>query len=436
MATISFSQLVVSRVLSIGDGYRAKNEELGGEGPIFLRSAYLQDSGWVLQEPDRFIEKETNRFGAKIAEIGDTVITTKGNSLGRLGYVNQPIAGAVYSPHLSYWRSLDRSSIQPRWLYYWAKSKACRDQIRSMSFSTDMAPYLSLTDQLRIQIALPPLPEQSGTSEVLGTLDDKIEANRRLNERLEGAARAIFKNWFVEFAPVRSKVEGGNSDLAPEIAALFPAAFVETHNGRIPEGWHLGLISELADLNSETWSQADYPTQVEYVDLANTKWGEINDVQVLDRANAPSRAQRVLRQGDTVIGTVRPGNGAYALIGREGLTGSTGFAVLRPKHHANREFVYLATTQRNIIGHLAHVADGAAYPAVRPQVIAGTEAVIPNADVLLAFSEITAPLLNRMELSRSESRIVAAIRDLLLPKLMSGEVRVKDAAQLINRSGA
>src|ERR1700732_3118299 len=107
MPTVSFAQLVDSGALVIGDGYRAKNEELGGEGPIFLRSAYLQNRGWVLDKPDRFLRKETDRFGLKIAKVGDTVITTKGNSLGRLGYVDSRIEGAVYSPHLSYLRSRD-----------------------------------------------------------------------------------------------------------------------------------------------------------------------------------------------------------------------------------------------------------------------------------------------------------------------------------------
>lgn len=267
------------------------------------------------------------------------------------------------------------------------------------------------------------------------TLSRKIEVNRRINETLEEITRAIFKNWFVDFDPVRGKMQGRDPSLVPEVAALFPAALMETDNGEIPEGWHFGPISELADLNPETWSQADYPPEIEYVDLANTKWGEISDVQVFERTDAPSRAQRVLRPGDTIVGTVRPGNGAYALIGREGLTGSTGFAVLRPKQPTGREFVYLATTQQNVIDHLAHLADGAAYPAVRPQVVAGVEAIIAQSDVRSAFSKITAPLLDRIELGRSESRTLAALRDLVLAKLMSGEIRVKDAETLLGQAG-
>ena len=129
----TFSILVRQGILAVGDGYRAKKEELGGDGPIFLRSAYLQDSGWVLNDPDRFAVAATRSFGLKIAQLSDTVLTTKSNSLGRLGLVNDMVVGAVYSPHLSYWRSLDYNELVPRYLYYWAQSGPAREQIKARS---------------------------------------------------------------------------------------------------------------------------------------------------------------------------------------------------------------------------------------------------------------------------------------------------------------
>src|SRR6202034_3209241 len=116
---------------------------------------------------------------------------------------------------------------------------------------------------------------------------------------------------------------------------------------------------------------------IKYVDLSNTKWGRIHEVMEYTREEAPSRAQRILRPGDTIVGTVRPGNGSYALVGINGLTGSTGFAVLRPKSAECREVVYLAATSRENIDRLSHLADGGAYPAVRPETVAGTELLIP-----------------------------------------------------------
>jgi type I restriction enzyme S subunit len=323
-----------------------------------------------------------------------------------------------------------KREIDLRWAYY----ELLTQDINSLD-SGSAIPSTSRESFYNLSVRVPPLSEQRVIAAVLGSLDDKIEVNRRMSETLEGIARAIFKSWFVDFDPVRAKMEGRDPSLAPDIAALFPDRLVETDKGETPERWESRPISDLAELNPESWSRADYPPQVEYVDLAKTKWGEISDVQMFERADAPSRAQRVLRPGDTIVGTVRPGNGAYALIGREGLTGSTGFAVLRPKRQTDREFIYLAATQRSVIDHLAHLADGAAYPAVRPQVVADVEATISDPDVLPAFSKITGPLLDRIELNRSQSRTLAALRDLLLPKLMSGEIRVKDAEKLLGQAG-
>ena len=111
----------------------------------------------------------------------------------------------------------------------------------------------------------------------------------------------------------------------------------------------------------------NYPAYIRYVDLSNTKWGIIQAIDAYSRADAPSRAQRVMRTGDTIVRTVRPGNGSFAMIGENGLTGSTGFAVLRPKQPHYRELVYCIITSAEIIERLSHLADGAAYPAVLPQ---------------------------------------------------------------------
>ena len=274
-----------------------------------------------------------------------------------------------------------------------------------------------------LNVPLPSLPEQRTIAHILGTLDDKIELNRRMNRTLEEMARAIFQDWFVDFGPVRAKLEERQPYLPPELWALFPDRLVDSELGEIPQGWEVKELGELSDLNPESWSRANSPTHVEYVDLANTKWGVIETTQHFLWKDAPSRARRVLRSGDTVVGTVRPGNGSFSLIGKDGLTGSTGFAVLRPLHPRSRELVYMAATASDNIEWLSHRADGAAYPAVRPEVVSKTEVVIPPTEtgVLDWFSMIAGPLLDKMESTKTESLFLAAQRNTLLPKLVSGE---------------
>ena len=289
---------------------------------------------------------------------------------------------------------------------------------------------LRILDELRFP--LPPLPEQRAIAHILGTLDDKIELNRRMDETLEEMARALFKSWFVDFDPVRAKMEGrwrpGESlpGLPAEHYDLFPDRLVPSELGDIPEGWKVKQLGEITSLNPESWSRTNVPQEVEYVDLANTKWGVIEATQHYSWADAPSRAKRILRSGDTVLGTVRPGNGSYALIGGDGLTGSTGFAVLRPLHMRNRTLVYLAVTDTENIERLANRADGAAYPAIRPEVVGETAVVLPEPDhgVFDCFSERTGPMLDKIETNKKESRALAALQDTMLPKLVSGEISV------------
>ena len=248
-----------------------------------------------------------------------------------------------------------------------------------------------------------------------------------MNQTLEAMARAIFRDWFVDFGPVRAKLEGREPYLPPEMWDLFPDRLVDSELGEIPEGWEVKALGDVVELNPESWSKTNSPANVEYVDLANTKWGVIESTQHFSWKDAPSRAKRVLRPGDTIVGTVRPGNGSYSLVGEDGLTGSTGFAVLRPLHPRFRELIYLAATAPDNIEWLAHRADGAAYPAIRPEVVSGSEVAIPDADtdILDWFSTTAGSIFEKMESNKTEFRSLAAQRDALLPKLVSGELQIK-----------
>ncbi len=345
--------------------------------------------------------------------------------LGRKGAYR----GVQYSPDPFYvidtaYYVSPKTELDMRWLYY-------AIQHYKLGEIDDGSPIPSTTRAAVYVrgLEVPPFPEQRAIAHILGALDDKIELNRRMNATLEGMARALFKSWFVDFDPVRAKLEGRDTGLPAEIAALFPDGFEGSEVGEVPRGWRLGTLSEFASLNSESWSRATRPALIRYVDLTNTKWGRIEAITEYGQQDAPSRAQRVLRPGDTIIGTVRPGNGSFAYVSEDGLTGSTGFAVLRPRKAQYQEFVYLAATTGDNIGMLAHLADGGAYPAVRPEIVASTQVVCPTDAILLAFARITNPLLAKMAQNERESRTLAALRDALLPKLISGEVRVGEAAQ-------
>lgn len=329
----------------------------------------------------------------------------------------------------------DFKGNDPRFVYYFLQT------LHWQKFNDKSGvPGINRNDAHREVVQVPHRNAQREIAEILGSLDDKIELNRRMNETLEAMAQAIFRDWFVDFGPTRRKIEGATDpveimgglvadpDRARELAALFPA---KMGDDGLPEGWVAGDLGHYALLNSESWSARNAPSEVEYVDLANTKWGTIETTAVYRWSDAPSRARRIVRKGDTIVGTVRPGNGSYSYVGADGLTASTGFAVLRPKRKTMAEVVYLAATSDDNIARLDKLADGGAYPAVRPDVVLATSLPVVPPDTVDGFALMCAPLIGKIEHGKKENHTLSATRDLLLPKLMSGEIRLRDAEREI-----
>lgn len=427
-----FGDLVQGGSLAIGDGYRAKNEELGGRGPVFLRAAYLQDTGFILDQPDRFLDLNIQNFGAKVSQLDDVVITTKGNSTGRVGRIRAEQSGAVYSPHLSYWRSNSPDIIDQRFLYYWSQSIEFLAQLRGMAHGTDMAPYLSLRDQLQLRITLPNIQLQKAIGEILGALDDKIELNRRMNETLEAMARALFKDWFVDFGPTRAKMEGRAPYLAPDIWSLFPDRLDD--EGK-PEGWMekpLTKFFEIVGGGTPKTSESGYwGGDIPWFSVVDTPSG--SDIFVFETEKSitddglRNSSARLLDRGGTII-SARGTVGNLAMVGRPmafnqscyGLKGANGYGPC---------FVFLAA--KHMVAKLQSLAHGSVFSTITRQTFDSVYLPAPGIYVAKQFDLVASALFERMRANVAESHTLAATRDFLLPKLMSGEVRIKDAATLV-----
>jgi type I restriction enzyme S subunit len=422
-----FSDLVARGVLAIGDGYRAKNEELGGEGPIFLRSAYLQDRGWILDIPDRFIGAPPSGFGAKLAQSGDTVLTTKGNSLGRLGFVNAAIEGSVYSPHLSYWRSLRHNELLPRYLYYWAHSSAAQDQIMARSQSTDMAPYLSLADQLALKIELPTIQVQQQAAGLLGALDDKIELNRQMVKTLDAMARASFKSWFIDFDPVRAKALRHGTSLSDDVAALFPEGFSE-HG--LPTGWFQQPVSALLENVITRVKPSPLIAAKPYVPIDAILPKSL--CGVVGRSGYEAQSSLVsFEKDDILFGAMRPYFHKVCIAPYAGTTRTTVF-VLRPKHLSDLVYSLLLMSEDSTIEFATNSASGSTIPyAVWAGSLANMPVTLPPPPVRTAFGNVVLPMLRRAQQALEQCHALAELRDTLLPRLISGDLRIIDAEKRI-----
>ena len=349
------------------------------------------------------------------------VVGRSGASMGRIHYC--PVD---YWPHNTTLYVTDFLGNNIKFVYFYLST------LDLAGFNSGSAqPSLNRNYIYGIKVRVPGRNEQDAIAPTLTALDDKIALLRETNATLEAIAQALFKSWFVDFDPVRAKAEGREPEgIPPEIADLFPSEFEDSALGETPKGWRVGTLKDIAILNPESWTAKKHPTTVSYIDLANTKDNVVANVAEYEFDEAPSRARRVLRDGDTIVGTVRPGNRSFAYIQKppSNLTASTGFAVLRPSKVQNTDFLYLAATQDSSIERLTHVADGAAYPAVRPEVVVGIQCVVPSDDIMQAFHDVAAPLLSSISKNQRQSQTLATLRDTLLPRLMSGKLRIPGVA--------
>lgn len=463
-------------------GSRIKKENFVSSGIPVIKGGNLTGDFLVEDDFDYLTDEKATELGSANAYRGDLVITHRG-TIGQVGIIPENSKHERYVVSQSQLKvSLDRERVNPLYVYYFFKTRLGQQRLLENTAQVGVPAIARASSS--VKAILVPLPktkhEQDKIVAILKTLDDKIGLNRKLNETLEEMARALFQSWFVDFDPVKAKLAAVKYGYDPEracmaalsgklrilpgkpkpdtiddqlpsadeldaaiatldtltavqkqtlaqTASFFPATFQESERGLIPEGWKEGTLNNVCSLNEKSWTAKNHPELLKYVDLANCKNGYILSVTEYEWEAAPSRARRVLSAGDTVVGTVRPGNRSFTLIGEseEVLTGSTGFAVLSPIQEIFREFVYLHACSDDNISRLTHLADGAAYPAVRPDVVTSYEIVLPPKELLLAYSGATAKFFDLRNSNEKLSRTLAAVRDTLLPRLLSGEIKLE-----------
>jgi type I restriction enzyme S subunit len=378
-------------------------------------------------------EEKADSLRANLAAPMDVVFTQRGaNHYRQVAVVPEEPRRAYLISQSQMKVTLDPRKADPLFIYYVFRAPEQQEYLQRNAIQTGV-PHTNLAILRKTPLWVPDVAEQRRIAHILGTLDDKIDLNRRMSETLEAMARALFKSWFVDFDPVRAKLEGrwrrGESlpGLPAQFYDLFPDELVETEFGELPQDWEPATLADFSLLNSEAWSMSTRPSDIHYVDLSNVKWGRIETVTTYPETEAPSRARRVLRQQDSIIGTVRPGNGSYAFVCQDGLTGSTAFAVLRPLRDEFAEFIYLAATSAEAIADFSQLADGGAYPAISSEIVASRRAVRPSDTVAARFSSLAGPVLGMLARCQCEALTLDALRNSLLEPLLHNHFSLDSA---------
>ncbi|EOG9063639.1 restriction endonuclease subunit S [Vibrio fluvialis] len=432
--SVEFKTYLLSEITSKITKGTTPSKKDGGfseSGINYIKAESVGFDGRIDRSKFAFISEDVhNKLKRSQLEVNDILFSMAGIHLGKVALVEEQHVPANTNQALALIRPIN-SLVNPLYLLYFLQQREVVHFVNNAT-SQSAQPNINLKQIGDLEIRLPELAVQNKVVDILSSLDRKLVINTDINQNLESIAQAIFKSWFVDFDPVKAKMNGEQPEgMDAATASLFPDK-LDSETG-IPDGWTQGSIADIAKLNAKSWTKKNSPEQVHYVDLANTKNGVIESVTTYDFEESPSRARRILNSGDTIVGTVRPGNRSYAFIGdtEKPLTGSTGFAVLSPKKSYWTSFVYLATTNDDSIDEYARLADGGAYPAIKPTVVADTQCAIPTEDIAKKFWELTGPMLRKAHQNRLQNEYLAALRDTLLPKLLSGEIELGTSEELV-----
>ena len=290
-------------------------------------------------------------------------------------------------------------------------------------------PNLNTSNLSACPFVVPPLPEQRAIAHVLGTLDDKIELNRRMNETLEAMARALFKDWLVDFGPTRAKIEGRDPYLAPETWDLFPDKLDE--DGK-PEGWEYGRLADIADSPSRGVRPSEVSKDTPYIGLehmprrsvALTEW---------EGAGKVTSNKYVFKRGEFLFGKLRPYFHKVGIAPIDGIC-STDIVVIAPRAPHWNSLTLACISTDDFVDYTNTTSTGTKMPRTSWKTMGQYELCFSTVQVAQAFEGSIGLLTTRIVSNIRECKALSQSRDLLLPKLMSGEIRVGDTDKIVLES--
>ena len=419
-----WSTVQLGEVVDLLTGFPFRSDEYVSdpEAPRLLRGANIAQGNLRWDDAKRWPQEAIENLTPYWLRHGDVVVAMDRPWIEaglKSSSVRETDLPALIVQRVARLRGSDR--LDTRFLSYVIGCHDFAQHILSVQTGTAV-PHISAQQIKEFEFLLPHVHEQRAIAHILGTLDDKIELNRRMNETLEAMARALFKSWFVDFDPVRAKMEGRDTGLPQDIADLFPDRLVDSEMSEIPERWEatsLGTVIEIHDrkripLNKRQRAerQGPYPYYgaagiMDYVndflfDGVYILTGE--DGSVVDAHGHP-----VVQY---VWGKFWVNNHAHVLKGRKDISD---------------EHLYLLLQRANITAFVT----GAVQPKLNQKNLKAIPLVLPTGPACRVFSGLVAPLFARVRHNADESERLVALRDALLPKLISGEIRVQYAETVL-----
>jgi type I restriction enzyme, S subunit len=418
----------LDKLLSVVIDNRGKTCPTAESGlPLIATNCVKNATLFPTLEKVRYVSDKTYRQWFRgHPEPGDLIFVTKG-APGQVCVAPEPVNFCIAQDMVAL-RAND-AVVDPLYLFAALRSRQVQDAIANMHVGT-MIPHFKKGDFDKLLIPRPHRRIQQFIGDMYFRVSHQIELNHRMNETLEAMTRAIFKDWFVDFGPTRAKMEGRAPYLTPELWSLFPDRFDD--EGK-PKGWRQYRLEELVTHSRETMSPSDFPIEVfEHYSLPAFDAGKY---PALDLGSTIKSNKTVVPSNGVLLSKLNPDISRVWLPDpkeeRSQVT-STEFLAFEPKGLAGRSFVYCVLTNPMFKVMLEGMVTGTSrsHQRISPPALLSREVVTAEPRLIAAIELLAAPLLGQQLANRSQSRTLATIRDFLLPRLISGEICVKDAEKI------
>jgi type I restriction enzyme S subunit len=412
-----------------GSNIRSENYQQAGV-PV-LRGVNLGETGFIHDDLVFLSEQKAEQLKNSQAFPGDVIFVAQG-TVGKVGLVpNHPrFQKTVLSQNLMKF-SCDRSKCDPRFFYYFFISADGQHTIRSHVNPTGV-PCISrpLSSLKQFEVPFPPLSTQKSIAAVLGALDDNIELNRRMNATLDAIARALFQSWFVDFDPVRAKLDGRQPvGLDKDTAALFPNEFEDSELGPIPRRWTVEPVGEVVPcVGGSTPSTAE----PKFWEDGTHCWATPKDLSTLEAPVLIDTDRKITEEGVRAIssgllpaGTLLLSSRApvgYLAISTMPVAINQGFIAMKSNERASNYF--LLNWCRSSMAEIESRASGTTFAEISKQNFRPILILLPPRELMAEFTRSVTPVYEQIILNVRQSHTLAALRDTLLPKLISGELRL------------
>jgi type I restriction enzyme, S subunit len=397
-------------------------------GPFVVRSQDILTGVLRLELTARVSEATyAERIGRAEPRYGDLLYSREGTYFGIAAEVPQGVKLCLGQRMVLIRPNPD--IINHRYLRLWLNSPTLARHIHGHKDGS-VAQRLNLPTIRSLPVPWRPVCDQDGIASMLGSLDDKIQLNRETSRTLEALAAAIFRSWFVDFDPVVAKAEGRPPfGMDPATAALFPDDFEDSPLGPIPLGWRKGCLADVAISPKRGVHPSELDEATPYIGLEHMPQRSIA-LGEWDTAARVTSGKLEFQRGEFLFGKLRPYFHKVGVAPTDGIC-STDVVVVRPRRDEYAAFVISTISTEEFVAYTDAGSGGTRMPRTSWHDMARYRLAVPPCEVARRFNEMVSPMLSRIVEGVHESRVLVELRDLLLPKLLSGELRVRDAEKAL-----